>query len=39
MRYSALPLCQLISATVQEVQRFSTHEQHDDITLMVARCR
>jgi serine phosphatase RsbU (regulator of sigma subunit) len=31
--------CQeLCSAIVDEVRRFSPHEQHDDITLIVARC-
>jgi serine phosphatase RsbU (regulator of sigma subunit)/catechol 2,3-dioxygenase-like lactoylglutathione lyase family enzyme len=32
--------CQgVLAAVVDEVQQFSAHEQHDDITLMVARCR
>ena len=29
----------LLSEIVQDVQRFSDREQHDDITLMIARCR
>jgi len=29
----------VISAIFDEVQQFSPHEQHDDITLIVARCR
>lgn len=29
----------LVSTLVEEVQRFSAGEQHDDVTLIVARCR
>jgi serine phosphatase RsbU (regulator of sigma subunit)/predicted enzyme related to lactoylglutathione lyase len=29
----------LLAAVVAEVQQFSSHEQHDDITLIVAKCR
>ena len=29
----------LLDAIVSEVQEFSPHEQHDDITLIVAKCR
>jgi phosphoserine phosphatase RsbU/P len=29
----------LVASIVDEVQRFSPHEQHDDITLIVAKCR
>jgi serine phosphatase RsbU (regulator of sigma subunit) len=29
----------IISAIVDEVRHFSPHEQHDDITLIVAKCR
>jgi len=29
----------LLHAVVNEVRRFSPHEQHDDITLIIARCR
>jgi serine phosphatase RsbU (regulator of sigma subunit) len=29
----------LLAATLEEVQQFSPHEQHDDITLIVAKCR
>jgi serine phosphatase RsbU (regulator of sigma subunit) len=28
-----------LDAIVEDVRRFSPHEQHDDITLIVARCR
>jgi serine phosphatase RsbU (regulator of sigma subunit)/predicted enzyme related to lactoylglutathione lyase len=29
---------QLLAFVVEEIQKFSPHEQHDDITLMVAKC-
>jgi len=29
----------LLASIVEEVRHFSPHEQHDDITLIVARCR
>jgi serine phosphatase RsbU (regulator of sigma subunit) len=29
----------LLSAVLAEVQQFSPHEQHDDITLIVAKCK
>jgi catechol 2,3-dioxygenase-like lactoylglutathione lyase family enzyme len=29
----------LLASIVEDVQHFSPHEQHDDITLIVARCR
>jgi serine phosphatase RsbU (regulator of sigma subunit)/predicted enzyme related to lactoylglutathione lyase len=29
----------MLAAIVEEVRRFSPHEQHDDITLIVAKCR
>lgn len=29
----------IVAAIVDEVRRFSPHEQHDDITLIVAKCR
>ena len=29
----------LLASVTEEVQQFSPHEQHDDITLVVARCR
>ena len=38
-RHRELPPCRLISSLVDEIQRFSPHEQHDDITLIVARCK
>ena len=28
----------LLSSVVEEIQKFSPHEQHDDITLIVAKC-
>ncbi|HUM06432.1 MAG TPA: SpoIIE family protein phosphatase [Terriglobales bacterium] len=34
-----LPPGDLLAAVVQEIQRFSSGEQHDDITLIVASCR
>jgi serine phosphatase RsbU (regulator of sigma subunit) len=33
------PAESMIASVVDEVQRFSPHEQHDDITLIVAKCR
>jgi serine phosphatase RsbU (regulator of sigma subunit) len=35
----ALPTCALLACLVDDVRQFSTHEQHDDITLIIARCR
>jgi len=29
----------MIGAVIEEVQRFSPHEQQDDITLIAAKCR
>jgi serine phosphatase RsbU (regulator of sigma subunit)/predicted enzyme related to lactoylglutathione lyase len=37
-RHSKLPPQALLSAIVDEIKTFSTHEQHDDITLIVAKC-
>jgi serine phosphatase RsbU (regulator of sigma subunit) len=37
-RHRQLPPQPLLDAIVSEVRRFSPHEQHDDITLIVARC-
>ena len=34
-----LPPHLMVSAVIDEVQRYSPHEQHDDITLIVAKCR
>jgi phosphoserine phosphatase RsbU/P len=31
--------CEMLDAIIAEVQRFSQHEQTDDMTLIVARCR
>src|SRR5262249_32851369 len=36
-RHRALSSEQLLSAVVDEVQRFSPHEQHDDVTLIIAK--
>jgi serine phosphatase RsbU (regulator of sigma subunit) len=33
-----LPAHMLLAFVVDEIQRFSPHEQHDDITLIVAKC-
>ena len=38
-RHRGLPAQDMITSIVDEVQRFSPQEQHDDITLIVARCR
>jgi serine phosphatase RsbU (regulator of sigma subunit) len=38
-RQPGLPPGALLDAIVAEVQQFSPHEQHDDITLIVARCK
>jgi len=37
-RHRSLPPCDLLSSVVDEVRRFSPHEQHDDITLIIAKC-
>ena len=38
-RHRERPLRDLLAAVIEEVQRFSPREQHDDITLIVAKCR
>ena len=38
-RHREMPLRDLLASVVEEVQRFSPREQHDDITLIVAKCR
>jgi serine phosphatase RsbU (regulator of sigma subunit) len=38
-RHRDLPAPALITSIVNEVQEFSAGEQHDDITLIVAKCR
>ena len=38
-RHRHLPAQGIISAVVEEVRRFSAYEQHDDITLTIAKCR
>jgi serine phosphatase RsbU (regulator of sigma subunit) len=37
-RNLALPTDRLLASVVDEVRAFSPHEQHDDITLIVAKC-
>jgi serine phosphatase RsbU (regulator of sigma subunit) len=37
-RHACLPSCELLTAIVDEVKSFSSKEQHDDITLIVAKC-
>ena len=39
LRHRAQSPSAMLSSIVDEVQRFSPHEQHDDITLIVAKCR
>jgi serine phosphatase RsbU (regulator of sigma subunit)/predicted enzyme related to lactoylglutathione lyase len=34
-----LPSHLMVSAVIDEVRRYSPHEQHDDITLIIAKCR
>ncbi len=38
-RHRKLACQELLAAVVDDVRRFSPHEQHDDITLIVAKCR
>ncbi len=38
-RHRELPARMIISSIVADIQRFSPDEQHDDITLIVAKCR
>jgi serine phosphatase RsbU (regulator of sigma subunit)/catechol 2,3-dioxygenase-like lactoylglutathione lyase family enzyme len=38
-RHRALPPPAALTSIVDEVVRFSPHEQHDDITLILAKCR
>lgn len=38
-RHHELPARSMLEAVIQEVQRFSPKEQHDDITLIAAKCR
>ena len=38
-RHHELPPQALLDSIVEEVRRFSPHEQHDDITLIVAKSR
>ncbi|HZD48092.1 MAG TPA: SpoIIE family protein phosphatase [Silvibacterium sp.] len=39
MRHREESSCSIVAAIVADIQRFSTGEQHDDITLIVAKCR
>ncbi len=39
LRRRSLPTEAMLSSVVDDVRRFSPHEQNDDITLIVARCR
>ena len=38
-RHRELPSQTLLGSIVDEVKQFSPHEQDDDITLIVAKCR
>ena len=38
-RHRNLPLPNLLASLVDTVRSFSPHEQHDDITLLVAKCK
>jgi serine phosphatase RsbU (regulator of sigma subunit) len=38
-RHCALSPTEMVQAILADVQRFGTHEQQDDITLIVAKCR
>jgi serine phosphatase RsbU (regulator of sigma subunit)/catechol 2,3-dioxygenase-like lactoylglutathione lyase family enzyme len=38
-RHRELPPEVLMTSIVEEVQKFSTREQHDDVTLIVAKCK
>ena len=38
-RYRDLPAASIVASIVDEVRHFGRHEQHDDITLIVAKCR
>jgi serine phosphatase RsbU (regulator of sigma subunit)/predicted enzyme related to lactoylglutathione lyase len=37
-RHSTFPSQQIVTSVIDEIRKFSPHEQHDDITLMVAKC-
>jgi len=38
-RRRELPAQAILESIVDDVRKFSPHEQHDDITLIAARCR
>ncbi|HXJ11293.1 MAG TPA: SpoIIE family protein phosphatase [Candidatus Limnocylindrales bacterium] len=37
-RHRSLTPCEFLASVVNEVRQFSPHEQHDDITLIIAKC-
>jgi serine phosphatase RsbU (regulator of sigma subunit) len=37
-QHGKLPCQSMLASVVEDIQRFSPHEQHDDITLIVAKC-
>jgi serine phosphatase RsbU (regulator of sigma subunit) len=39
MRHRDQPAEAIVRSVIADVQRFSPQEQHDDITLIVAKCR
>ena len=38
-RYRDRPSSSLLASIAEDVQRFSPNHQHDDITLIISRCR
>jgi serine phosphatase RsbU (regulator of sigma subunit)/catechol 2,3-dioxygenase-like lactoylglutathione lyase family enzyme len=38
-KYRVMAPAEMMASIVRDVQLFSPHEQHDDITLIIARCR
>jgi serine phosphatase RsbU (regulator of sigma subunit) len=38
-RHRDLPSRDLLASIVDEVRRFSAREQHDDVTLIIAKCK
>jgi serine phosphatase RsbU (regulator of sigma subunit) len=38
-RNLSLPTQRLLASVVDEVRAFNPHEQHDDITLIIAKCK
>jgi serine phosphatase RsbU (regulator of sigma subunit)/predicted enzyme related to lactoylglutathione lyase len=39
LQYRELPCGELLNAVVDDVRSFNSHEQYDDITLIVAKCK